>query len=104
MSIFTQPWAHMPALGPSGVGALAIFIVVGSFFAYMFYMQGVKEIGSVRASLLGAGFGHHHQRPYAGNGVFTHRPGGLCHDYRDGVFDGVAGAKTEKVLCHIFAN
>ena len=53
MSIFTQPWAHMPALGPSGVGALAIFIVVGSFFAYMFYMQGVKEIGSVRASLLG---------------------------------------------------
>ena len=46
MSIFTQPWAHMPALGPSGVGALAIFIVVGSFFAYMFYMQGVKEIGS----------------------------------------------------------
>lgn len=53
MSIFTQPWAHMPALGPSGVGALAIFIVVGSFFAYMFYMQGVKEIGSVHASLLG---------------------------------------------------
>ena len=53
MSIFAQPWAHMPALGPSGVGALAIFIVVGSFFAYMFYMQGVKEIGSVRASLLG---------------------------------------------------
>lgn len=53
MSIFTQPWAHMPALGPSGVSALAIFIVVGSFFAYMFYMQGVKEIGSVRASLLG---------------------------------------------------
>lgn len=53
LSIFTQPWAHMPALEPSGVGALAVFIVIGSFFAYMFYMQGVKEIGSVRASLIG---------------------------------------------------
>lgn len=53
LSVFTQPWAHVPALEPSGVGALAVFIVVGSFFAYMFYMQGVKEIGSVRASLIG---------------------------------------------------
>ena len=53
MSIFTQPWAHMPALDASGIGALAVFIVIGSFFAYMFYMQGVKEIGSVRASLIG---------------------------------------------------
>lgn len=53
LSIFTQPWAHVPALEPPGVVALAVFIVVGSFFAYMFYMQGVKEIGSVRASLIG---------------------------------------------------
>ena len=53
LSVFTRPWAHVPALGPSGIGALAVFIVVGSFFAYMFYMQGVKEIGSVRASLIG---------------------------------------------------
>lgn len=48
-----QPWAHMPALDAAGVEALAVFVVVGSFLAYMLYMQGVKDIGSVRASLIG---------------------------------------------------
>ena len=51
--VFVQPWAHMPALDAAGVEALAVFVVIGSFFAYMLYMQGVKDIGSVRASLLG---------------------------------------------------
>lgn len=42
------------ALGAyAGVEALAVFVVIGSFFAYMLYMQGVKDIGSVRASLIG---------------------------------------------------
>lgn len=50
---FVQPWAHMPALDAAGVEALAVFVVIGSFFAYMLYMQGVKDIGSVRASLIG---------------------------------------------------
>ena len=48
-----QPWAHMPALDAAGIEALAVFVVIGSFFAYMLYMQGVKDIGSVRASLIG---------------------------------------------------
>ena len=48
-----QPWVHMPALDAAGVEALAVFVVVGSFLAYMLYMQGVKDIGSVRASLIG---------------------------------------------------
>ena len=30
-----------------------MFVVIGSVFAYMLYMQGVKDIGSVRASLIG---------------------------------------------------
>mgnify|MGYP000582803824 CR=1 FL=1 len=51
--VFVQPWAHMPALDAAGIEALAVFVVIGSFFAYMLYMQGVKDIGSVRASLLG---------------------------------------------------
>lgn len=51
--VFVQPWAHMPALDAAGIEALAVFVVIGSFFAYMLYMQGVKDIGSVRASLIG---------------------------------------------------
>ena len=48
-----RPWTAMPALDASGIEALAIFVVVGAFLAYMLYMQGVKDIGSVRASLIG---------------------------------------------------
>lgn len=48
-----RPWTAMPALDASGIEALAVFVVVGSFLAYMLYMQGVKDIGSVRASLIG---------------------------------------------------
>ena len=48
-----QPWAHVPALGADGWVALAVLIVIGSFLAFLFYMQGVKEIGGMRASLLG---------------------------------------------------
>ncbi|MBS5233357.1 MAG: EamA family transporter [Collinsella sp.] len=40
-------------LDAAGIEALAVFVVIGSFFAYMLYMQGVKDIGSVRASLIG---------------------------------------------------
>ena len=43
----------MPALDATGIEALAVFVFVGSFLAYMLYMQGVKEIGSVKASLIG---------------------------------------------------
>ena len=49
--VFVQPWAHMPVLDAAGIEALAVFVVIGSFFAYMLYMQGVKDIGSV--SLIG---------------------------------------------------
>ena len=30
--VFVQPWAHMPALDAAGVEALAVFVVIGSFF------------------------------------------------------------------------
>lgn len=53
LSCFVQPWSAVPAFDAGGWFALAILIVVGSFLAYNLYMQGVKEIGSVRASLIG---------------------------------------------------
>lgn len=37
----------------TGSAMLTAGVVIGSFFAYMLYMQGVKDIGSVRASLIG---------------------------------------------------
>ena len=52
-SVFIQPWNNMPALDGVGLIALLVLIFVGSCLAYALYMQGVKDIGSVRASLLG---------------------------------------------------
>lgn len=52
-SLFVQPWKSIPALDGTGWLALVVLVVIGSFLAYMLYMQGVKDIGSVRASLIG---------------------------------------------------
>lgn len=52
-SIFIQPWNNVPALDGVGWGALLVLIFVGSCLAYALYLQGVKDTGSVRASLLG---------------------------------------------------
>ena len=52
-SVFVQPWKNPPTLDAAGIEALAVLIVVGSFLAYLLYMQGVKEIGGVRAGLIG---------------------------------------------------
>ena len=48
-----QPWAHMPAFAADGWFALAVLVVIGSFLAFLLYMHGVKEIGGMRAGLLG---------------------------------------------------
>lgn len=53
MSAVVRPWQNMPVMDGTGWFALALLTVVGSFLAYSLYMQGVKEIGSVRASLIG---------------------------------------------------
>ena len=52
-SAFIQPWAHMPQLDAMGWGAFIVLAFVGSFLAYFLYMQGVKDIGAMRASLIG---------------------------------------------------
>lgn len=53
MSAVVQPWRNVPLMDGAGWFTLALLTVVGSFMAYSLYMQGVKEIGSVRASLIG---------------------------------------------------
>lgn len=52
-SLFIQPWAHMPQLDGIGLGAFFVLAAVGSCLSYMLYMQGVRDIGSMRASLIG---------------------------------------------------
>lgn len=52
-SVFVQPWNNAPALDAAGWETLAVFVLVGSFLAYLLYMQGVKDIGSMRAGLIG---------------------------------------------------
>lgn len=47
-----QPWNHMPALDGFGWALVAFSIVFGTFGAYGLYLQGVKEGGSVRGSIL----------------------------------------------------
>ncbi|MEE1274099.1 MAG: DMT family transporter [Olegusella sp.] len=47
-----HPWNHMPTLDAFGWALVAFSIVFGTFGAYGLYLQGVKEIGSVRGSIL----------------------------------------------------
>lgn len=53
MSGIFHPWENMPQLDGMGWGAFLVLAAVGSCLAYSLYMQGVKDIGSMRASLIG---------------------------------------------------
>ena len=53
LSLWYRPWEHMPALDGVAICVLALCVVVGTFGAYALYLQGVKDAGSMRASLLG---------------------------------------------------
>ena len=53
LTAFFQPWNHMPALDGFGWLLITLSIVLGTFGAYGLYLQGVKEVGSLRATLLG---------------------------------------------------
>ena len=52
-SLFIQPWRIWCRSMESGWGAFLVLALVGSCLAYSLYMQGVKDIGSMRASLIG---------------------------------------------------
>lgn len=53
LSLVYRPWEHMPALDATAVAVLALCVVAGTFGAYALYLQGVRDAGSLRASLLG---------------------------------------------------
>lgn len=48
-----HPWEHMPALDGAGLNWLALIIVVGTFLACALYLEGVKKLGALKASMLG---------------------------------------------------
>jgi drug/metabolite transporter (DMT)-like permease len=53
LSLVVRPWEHMPVLDAAGWAWIVVIVVVGTFGAYALFLQGVKEIGSLKAGLLG---------------------------------------------------
>lgn len=47
-----RPWTYDIVLESGALAALAALVVIGTFLAYLLYLQGVKDAGPVRASLL----------------------------------------------------
>lgn len=48
-----QPWNIDVDVTPTVVVVLALMVLIGTFGAYLLYLQGVNDAGSVRASLIG---------------------------------------------------
>lgn len=51
--LIEQPWSVPVEFSPGMVAALAAMVLLGTFLAYLFYLQGVKEAGAMRAGLVG---------------------------------------------------
>lgn len=50
---YEQPWARPVEFSIGVVAALAAMVVIGTFLAYLFFLQGVKDAGSMRAGMVG---------------------------------------------------
>ena len=53
LAAYVRPWESAPALDATGLAWLAIIVVAGTFVAFALYLQGVKDLGPLRASMLG---------------------------------------------------
>ena len=53
LATYCRPWASIPAFDAWGWLCMLATIVVGTFGAYAFFLEGVKEVGSVRGVMLG---------------------------------------------------
>ncbi len=51
-SLIVKPWDMMPVLDGFGIFLVVISVVVGTYGAYALFLQGTKEVGSMKASLL----------------------------------------------------
>lgn len=52
-AIMLQPWNLDVAVTPEVIVVVVVMVVVGTFAAYLFYLQGVHDAGSMRAGLIG---------------------------------------------------
>ena len=52
-TVFVQPWTIPVDLTPELVGVMAAMVIIGTFFAYLFYLQGITDAGPLRAGLVG---------------------------------------------------
>ena len=53
LAIGVRPWESVPTLDVVGILWLALIIFAGTFLAFALYLQGVKDLGPLRASMLG---------------------------------------------------
>lgn len=53
LAAWVRPWEAVPALDATGWALVAACVVVGTYGAFALYLQGVREVGSMRASMLG---------------------------------------------------
>lgn len=53
LAVVVRPWEHIPVLDAMGLFWFFIVIFVGTFLAFALYLQGVKDLGPLRASMLG---------------------------------------------------
>ena len=49
-----QPWTYEVSMPFEGWCVFAVIVLVGTILAYLLYVQGVKDAGPTRASLLGS--------------------------------------------------
>ena len=52
-SLYVQPWNAMPELDATGIALVWVSIIAGTYGAYALFMHGIKEIGSMRGSMMG---------------------------------------------------
>ena len=52
-TVFVQPWSIPVDITPELVGVMGAMVIIGTFAAYLFYLQGITDAGPVRAGLVG---------------------------------------------------
>lgn len=52
-TVFVQPWNIPVDVTPELMGVMAAMVLIGTFAAYLFYLQGITDAGPVRAGLVG---------------------------------------------------
>lgn len=52
LAVYVQPWNYIPHIDAVGWTLIVFAIVVGTYGAYALFLQGLHEVGAVRASML----------------------------------------------------